>query len=127
MVGSRFAGGLAGKGRLLVTADCGANVALAVGPWLRDWRSLDLKAHAVAVSVNGAAGGSGTGSRALGDPMNVMLWLANQQSREGQGLKAGEIVSTGTCTGIDPVRPDDRVAADFGALGRVEIEFEAMG
>ena len=68
--------------------------------------------------------GTGTGERALGDPMNVLLWLANQQSAAGRGLKAGEIVSTGTCTGLDPVRPGDRVQADFGDLGRVEIFFE---
>ena len=29
-------------------------------------------------------------------PMNVLLWLANRQSAAARGLKAGEIVSTGT-------------------------------
>jgi 2-keto-4-pentenoate hydratase len=56
--------------------------------------------------------------------MNVMVWLANQQSRFGRGLKAGDIVSTGTCTGLDRVKPGDQVAADFGSLGRVEIVLE---
>jgi 2-keto-4-pentenoate hydratase len=87
-------------------------------------RGLDLKTHPVAVTINGALRGTGTGARALGDPMNVLLWLANQQSAAGRGLKSGEIVSTGTCTGLDPVRPGDRVQADFGDLGRVEIFFE---
>ena len=62
--------------------------------------------------------------RALGNPTNVVLWLANQQSARGRGLKAGEIVSTGTCTGLDPVRPGDRVQADFGGLGTVDVSFE---
>ena len=124
VVGTRIAGGLAGKGRFLVTADCGANIALVAGPWRRVGNSLDLKSHRVAMRINGAARGTGTGDRALGDPMNVLLWLANQQSAEGRGLKSGEIVSTGTCTGIDPVQPGDRVQADFGDLGTVEIHFE---
>jgi 2-keto-4-pentenoate hydratase len=124
VVGTRFAGGLAGKGRLLVTADCGANIAFVGGPWRDNVRSLDLKRHAVAMSINGAVRGAGTGARALGDPMKVLLWLANQQSEAGRGLKAGEIVSTGTCTGLDPVQPGDRVRADFGDLGIVEIAFE---
>jgi 2-keto-4-pentenoate hydratase len=124
VVGTRFAGGLAGKGRFLVTADCGANIALVAGPWRRVGSSLDLKSHRVAMRINGAARGTGTGDRALGDPMNVLLWLTNQQSAEGRGLKSGEIVSTGTCTGIDPVQPGDRVQADFGDLGTVEIHFE---
>ena len=67
--------------------------------------------------INGVLRGTGTGDRALGDPLNVLLWLANQQSTEGRGLKSGEIVSTGTCTGLDPVLPGDRVQADFGDLG----------
>ena len=124
VVGTRFSGGLAGKGRWLVTADCGANIAFVGGPWRYDLRSLDLKKHPVAMTINGALRGMGTGDRALGDPMNVLLWLANQQSTEGRGLKSGEIVSTGTCTGLDPVLPGDRVHADFGHLGTVEISFE---
>jgi 2-keto-4-pentenoate hydratase len=124
IVGTRFSGGLAGKGRLLVTADCGANIAFVSGPWRHDAGSLDLKTHPVAMTINGALRGTGTGERALGNPMNVLLWLANHQSARGRGLKAGEIISTGTCTGLDPIRPGDRVQADFGGLGTVEISFE---
>jgi 2-keto-4-pentenoate hydratase len=121
IVGTRIAGGLAGKGRFLMTADGGANVALIIGRWTAAWRGLDLKTHRVAVHINGEARGSGEGARALGDPMAVMVWLANQQSLFGRGLKAGDIVSTGTCTGLDRVRPGDRAVADFGTLGRVEV------
>jgi 2-keto-4-pentenoate hydratase len=124
VVGTRFSGGLAGKGRLLVTADCGANIAFVSGPWCDNPRSLDLRRHPVTMTINGAVRGTGTGERALGDPMNVLMWLANRQSSRGRGLKAGEIISTGTCTGLDPVRPGDRVRADFGNLGAVEVSFE---
>src|SRR5262249_30281830 len=124
VVGSRFAGGLAGKGRWLITADCGANIALVSGQWRDHPRSLDFRSHRVAMTINGAARGAGTGDRALGDPLNVLLWLANPQSGAGRGLISGEIVSTGTCTGLDPVAPGDRVRADFGGLGTVEISFE---
>lgn len=123
VVGTRFAGGLAGKGRLLLTADCSANIAFVSGPWRSDWRALDLKAHRVTMTINGMPRGTGTGARALGDPINVLVWLANQQSVAGRGLHAGEIVATGTCTGLDPVRPGDRVRADFGDLGTVDIAF----
>jgi len=121
VVGTRLAGGLAGKGRHLVTADGGANIALITGSWMEDWRWLDRKAHGVVMRINGQTRGQGSGARALGDPMNVMVWLANQQSSLGRGLKAGDIVSTGTCTGLDEVRPGDHVLANFGKLGRVEL------
>ena len=68
-------------------------------------------------------GEEGTGARALGHPINVLQWLANKQSQTGRGLRKGEIVSTGTCTGVLAVSPGDHVTADFGALGHVEIEF----
>ena len=106
-----------------MTADGGANIALAVGPWRGDWQALDLAGHKVTVSVNGEEKGSGTGSAALGHPILVMVWLANQEARMGLGLKAGDIVSTGTCTGIASVRPGDEAVADFGKLGRVDIAF----
>ena len=48
----------------------------------------------------------------------------HHQSARGTGLKAGEVVSTGTCNGLDAVHPGDVAWADFGALGAVEIEFE---
>lgn len=124
VVGSRLEGGLGGKGRFLTTADSGANIALVVGAWTTDWRGLDLKAHPVEMRVDGAVKGSGTGARALGDPINVVVWLANQQSRRGRGLKAGDVVSTGTCTGLDAVTPGNSVTADFGSLGQVDVEFQ---
>src|SRR5262249_6353205 len=80
VVGTRFSGGLAGKGRLLVTADGGANIALVVGTWNPGWSVTDLKTHPVAMTINGALRGQGWGERALGDPLNALLWLANQQS-----------------------------------------------
>lgn len=123
VVGSRLAGGLAGQGRYFSTADCGANIALVVGPWTTDWRALDLPGHRVVVSIDGKPAGEGTGARALEDPMNVLVWLANDQSRRGRGLAKGMCVSTGTCTGLDPVKPGDHVIADFGSLGTVEIAF----
>jgi 2-keto-4-pentenoate hydratase len=124
VVGSRISGGLAGIGRFLSTADFGVNIALVVGPWTTDWRKLDLKTLPVAMSIGGQRRGHGTGARALGDPMNVMVWLANQQSARGRGLKAGEIVSTGTCTGLDAVSAGESARADFGVLGAVEVAFD---
>ena len=64
------------------------------------------------------------GARALGDPLAVMVWLANQQSARGRGMKAGEIVSTGTCTGLDAVRAGQCARAQFGVLGAVEAAFD---
>ena len=124
VVGTRFSGGLEGKGRLLTTADGGVNVALITGAWV-NYTAQDLRQYGVTVTINSVQKGAGTGTRALGDPLNVLLWLVNHQSARKVGLKAGEIVSTGTCTGLDSVHPGDIARADFGKLGAVEIEFRS--
>ena len=123
VVGSRWREGLTGKGRLLTTADFGANVALIVGEWTTNWTGINLKNHSVIVSANGVKCAEGTGAEALGHPFNVVKWLANKQSQIGRGLFAGEVISTGTCTGLLSVNPNDNVSADFGRLGCVEVQF----
>jgi 2-keto-4-pentenoate hydratase len=121
IVGSRIAGGMSNAGPIMLTADCAANIGLVVGQWQTDWLALDLPNHPVKMFINDKLCGHGTGVRALDNPLNVMLWLANRQSETGRGLARGEFVSTGTCTGLDPVKTGDQVVADFGSLGKVEF------
>jgi 2-keto-4-pentenoate hydratase len=54
-----------------------------------------------------------------------LTWLANWLRKRGRGLTAGEIVSTGTCTGHFFAAPGDRLEVDFGPVGRVEILYGA--
>ena len=119
VVGSRFEGGLAGLGREGVTADFGANIAFVESEARPDWRDRDLREAGVTLSVDGEALAEGTGALALGDPALVLLWLANHLRERGDGLRAGDRVTTGTCTGVAAIRPGAQVLADFGPLGRV--------
>ena len=116
IVGSRIEGGLSESGRLLITADCGANVALITGDWLNNWQDFDLPNHAVHIYKNGQIVAEGRGSSAMGDPLLVMQWIANH-ARTKDGLKQGEVVSTGTCTGLTRVGAGDFLLGDFGAVG----------
>ncbi len=84
------------------------------------WRSLDLASHAVTGRVNDGPSRTGTGANVLGDPRVALAWLANELSGLGLTLRAGEIVTTGTCLVPLDIAPGDRVAMDFGVLGRVE-------
>ena len=56
-------------------------------------------------------------------PLAALAWLANDRVAHGGGLKAGEVVTTGTCTGIVHVGAGDSARADFGDLGAVELAF----
>jgi 2-keto-4-pentenoate hydratase len=103
--------------------NCGG-AALVYGTANRDWRSLDLANAEVSILVNGQCLKSGLGSAAMGHPLMSLTWMANWLRERGRGLEAGELISTGTCTGHCFVASCDTVIADFGPLGFVEARFE---
>jgi 2-keto-4-pentenoate hydratase len=106
-----------------LVADNGAHGAFVCGAGVADWRRFDLVNHKVALSVDGKEVASGTGARVLGDPLLALTWLANDRVRRGDHLRAGQIVTTGTCVGFNKVEPAADVVADHGALGRVALRF----
>ena len=85
------------------------------------WRALDLARHTVAAFRNGGAAATGSGANVLGDPRIALVWLANELRVHGDGLRAGEIVTTGTCIAPVPLSPGDQFSADFGLVGVMEI------
>ena len=108
-----------------LVADMGANGGLVLGAPVEDWRGLDLAANPVSMTVAGELKASGVGADALGHPLNALTWLANDLSRRGFGLEAGQVVTTGTCTEVFPVPPGATAVADHGPLGRVEVTLAA--
>ena len=96
--------------------------ALAVGPALSDWRRIDPLQQAVRLLLNGALRHEGVGGNSAGDNIRLLVWMANQGARSQGGLKAGQIVTTGSCSGTDFVERGTRVRAEFPGLGSLEIE-----
>ena len=84
------------------------------------WRQVDLTTHAVKGEVVGKLSRDGVGANVLGDPRVALTWLANELSSLGVILRAGQIVTTGTCLVPLEIAPGDHVRMDFGVLGRVE-------
>jgi 2-keto-4-pentenoate hydratase len=89
-----------------------------------DWRPLDLVVHPVRGRVIGRIDRDGCGANVLGDPRLALAWLVNELSQLGEPLRAGELVTTGTCLVPLPIEPHDRVVADFGPLGIVSVELD---
>ena len=81
-----------------------------------DWRALDLIEHK-AVGTAGDLTREGKGANVLGDPRVALAWLANELSSLGITLKAGQVVTTGTCLVPLPIQPGDQITVDFGVLG----------
>ena len=124
---SRFAD-FAHAGEAQLQADNACSGRFVIGaPAPVNWRALDLRQLQVQGRVIDATGvrldRSGDGSAVLGDPRIALAWLSNELSGLGLTLRAGDVVSTGTCMVPLPVKPGDKVEADFGVMGRLSARF----
>jgi 2-keto-4-pentenoate hydratase len=87
-----------------------------------NWRALDLVEERPIITMHGERY-IGHGKNVLGDPRAALAWLVNELSGLGLTLRAGEVVTTGTCHPPLPIQSGDRVEADFGVLGKVSVSF----
>jgi 2-keto-4-pentenoate hydratase len=87
----------------------------------QDWHSLDLAAHPGQAFRNGELAEQGRGANVLGDPRIALTWLANELSRHGMCLKAGQVVTTGTCVKPLAISVGERIEGDLGILGKVSV------
>ena len=92
-----------------------------LGPAVEGWADLDLPNQPVRVSKNGKVAAEGKGANALGDPRLALTWLANERAKRGGGLKAGEVITTGTCITPLKIAPGDAIVAEFTGLGQVSV------
>ena len=117
----------AGAGEAQLIADCACACWLVVGPPMPSrWRSADLAAHPVRVLLGQVEVALGRGANVLGDPRIALTWIANEVARHGPGLKAGDLVTTGTCVAPVGVSEGDRMRADFGELGSLEMSLASV-
>lgn len=107
----------------LVVADFCANGGAVCGRPIENWGSIDLPAQKVALHLGGALREQGSGADVLGNPLNVLHWFVNALRAQGIALARGQIVLTGTMTGLHAAEAGQPAVADFGALGKVQVTF----
>lgn len=106
-------------------ADQACHGALVVGSGTADLSSVTPLSQAVCLWVNGeVAVQHNTWSNPAGDPVRLLVWLANEGAVSLGGLRAGHCVTTGSCTGTVMVARGATVVADFPALGRAELRID---
>jgi 2-keto-4-pentenoate hydratase len=111
-------------GAAQLIADVACACWFVIGPATHaDWRARDLVQHSVAAYRNGTLAAQGSGANVLGDPRIALAWIANELCTYGEGLRAGDVVITGTCLTPVPVSAGDGVKADFGEFGVLEVAF----
>lgn len=101
-----------------ILADGAGSGFLVYGPPITDWENVDIANNEVSLLRNGNLQRTGTALKALEHPLIPLTWLANELSRTGIGMKTGQLVSTGTLTGMLMAKKGETFIADFGVLGK---------
>jgi 2-keto-4-pentenoate hydratase len=107
-----------------ILADGAASGRYVSGDPIPAWRK-GLGSVSVALEVDGKLRRQGAGTDVMGDPLAPLLWLAEERRRFGDGLRAGEVISTGSTTGMLPIKAGQKVRAVFDQSAVVEISFPA--
>jgi 2-keto-4-pentenoate hydratase len=112
----------AGEAQLIADNACAHRFVLGAAT-AADWRAFDLIEERPVTTLRGKQY-VGHGKNVLGDPRAALAWLVNELRGLGLTLRAGEVVTTGTCHPPLAIQAGDFVAADFGVLGKVSVGFE---
>jgi 2-keto-4-pentenoate hydratase len=102
-------------------ADNFMNELLILGPSLPAWRALQLSELPLELRVDDKPVFQGRGGHPLGDPLLPVVWLANHLQEHGRELRAGEIVTTGSCSGLRYVQAEQSVSVFFAGLGTATV------
>jgi len=100
-------------------ADNAQQKAFVVGTPVRAGDVSDLAAVTARVRINGSEVASGTGAAVLGHPYHSVAWLAGKLAEFGEGLRAGDVIMSGSFTRQFPLAAGDQVETVFEGLGTV--------
>jgi 2-keto-4-pentenoate hydratase len=97
--------------------------AIVVGGALTPVTGLDLALEGLVYEQSGVVVGTSTAFEVMGNPLNSLVWIANHLGARGHGLRAGDIVMSGSVSKILSVNAGDSVRATFTRLGSVSVKF----
>jgi 2-keto-4-pentenoate hydratase len=102
-------------------ADNAQQHSIIIGSPMRPTPAINLDKVAVQVKLNGEAIATGTGDAVLGNPLNSVEWLARKLPEFGRGIRAGDVVMTGSFVRQFPLSPGNHAEAEFSGIGKVEV------
>jgi 2-keto-4-pentenoate hydratase len=97
--------------------------AIVVGGALTPMSGFDLALEGLVYEQSGVVVATSTAFEVMGNPLNSLAWIANHLGARGQGLRAGDVVMSGSVSKILSVKAGDSVRATFTRLGSVSVKF----
>jgi len=110
---------------LEILADCFNNWGLFVGPVVPNALSRPLEKLHAKVTTPTATLFDAVRAHPSGHPLTSFTWLAHYLNGRGEGLKAGEIVTTGSYAGIVDVPAGERLRVELEGIGVIETVLAA--
>ena len=105
-------GDLQNHGALIVGADSSMPFA-----------DVDLRTVQAYLAFDGQPVASTVGANPAADIWRLLGWLALHCTQRGQPLRAGQVITTGSCTGVLFADEGTRVQAQLAGIGTVELQF----
>ena len=104
-------------------SDFAANAGIVLGGRPVRPDAVDLRWVGAMLFKNGVIEETGLAAGVLNHPATGVAWLANKIAPQGVGLKAGDVVLTGSFTRPTTAVAGDNLHADYGSLGTVSFRF----
>jgi 2-oxopent-4-enoate/cis-2-oxohex-4-enoate hydratase len=97
--------------------------AIVLGNALTDVTRLDLALEGLVYELSGAVAATNTAAEVMGSPINSLAWLADHLGARGLGLRAGDVVMSGSVSALLRPKAGDTVRATYTRLGAVAARF----
>ncbi|HEU0200821.1 MAG TPA: fumarylacetoacetate hydrolase family protein [Burkholderiaceae bacterium] len=107
---------------LSLLADGNSHGALVVGAGVAAIDEVDSTRARVGLSFDDKTVAETTGGNPAGDVWRLLTWLANHCAARGGGLRADQIVTTGSCTGLQFAPAGTRVTVAIEGLPPVRVD-----
>ena len=104
-------------------ADNQMNHALVIGASIKDWKGLDWANLQVRQTIDGKVEVDQKGGLGAVDPVRPLAWMIDHAVRERGGIRKGQVITTGSWTGLRYYPPGTKARGEFVGLGAVEASF----
>ncbi|WP_266003364.1 2-keto-4-pentenoate hydratase [Paucibacter sp. PLA-PC-4] len=107
-----------------VISDFGNNWGVVVGPEIVNWR--ELEAIDVETFIDAQPVGRGKVAIEAG-PLGALAFTLNKRAKQGENLRAGDVISTGMITGVHDIRIGQQSRHVFAGFGEVQVRTARAG
>lgn len=104
-----------------VIADNSSSSHFVIGPWVKDFKNIDLRTLNMKMSVDGVVAQQGLSKEISDDPVNSVIELCRLLALRNRKLQAGTIVLAGAATAAVELKPDQKIDLQVDSLPPVSI------